>query len=93
MRSRAFVFLTGVLSMAAGMAIVLTHNQWVANWPVIITLLGWFATITGAARIICPGKFEELGHKAVQHKHGLTIGGGVWVALGAILIFFGFFNR
>jgi hypothetical protein len=93
MRSRALVFLSGVLSMTAGMAIVLTHNQWIASWPVIITVLGWIATISGAFRVICPAKIEEIGRKAIQHKYGLTIGGGVWLAVGAILTFFGFFHR
>jgi hypothetical protein len=93
MRSRALVFISGMLSMVAGLAIVLTHNQWVANWPVLITIIGWLGTISGAARIICPGKAEEFGRKAIQHKYGMTIGGAVWLAVGAILVVFGYFYR
>jgi hypothetical protein len=92
-RSRPLVFLSGLLSMTAGMAIALTHNQWVANWPVIITLIGWIGAISGAFRIICPGKIEGIGRKALQHKYGLTIGGAIWLAVGAILMFFGYFHR
>jgi hypothetical protein len=93
MRSRAAVFISGVLSMVAGLAIVLTHNLWVANWPVIITLIGWIGTITGAARIVCPGRIAEIGRNAIQHKYGFMIGGGIWLAVGAILIVFGYFHR
>ena len=51
LRSRALIYLSGLLTMTAGLAIVLTHNVWVADWPVLITMLGWLATIGGAVRI------------------------------------------
>src|SRR5262245_45671855 len=90
LRSRALIFLSGLLLMTAGLAIVLTHKIWVANWPVLITILGWLATIGGAARIICPQGTEGLGRRLLQHNMGLPIAGGVWLALGAILCFFGY---
>jgi hypothetical protein len=93
MRSRALIFISGILSMTAGMAIVLVHNQWVASWPVIITVIGWIAVFGGACRIICPGKIEEIGRSVIRHKYGLIIGGAVWLAVGAILVFFGYFHR
>ena len=38
--NRAILFLAGLITFPAGLAIVLTHNVWVADWPVIITLRG-----------------------------------------------------
>ncbi len=38
---RGLIFLAGILTLVAGLAIVLTHNVWVAGWPVIITIIGW----------------------------------------------------
>ena len=92
MRSRALVFISGLLSMVAGLAIVLTHNVWVAHWPVLITIIGWLGLISGLARILVPEKVEELGRGVIRHKYGFTIGGGVWVAVGALLCFFGYFR-
>ena len=43
LRSRALIYLSGLLIMTAGLAIVLTHNVWRADWPVLITILGWLA--------------------------------------------------
>ncbi len=40
MRSRALMYLSGLLTLVAGLAIVLTHNVWVADWRAIITVLG-----------------------------------------------------
>ena len=38
--NRAILFLAGLITFPAGLAIVLTHNVWVADWPVIITMRG-----------------------------------------------------
>jgi hypothetical protein len=90
LRSRALIYLSGVLTMTAGLAIVLTHNVWRADWPVIITILGWLCVIGGAFRIVMPQGTERIGRRILKEKHGLTIGGIVWVALGAILCVFGY---
>jgi hypothetical protein len=90
LRSRALIYLSGLLTMTAGLAIVLTHNVWRADWPVIITILGWLALIGGAFRIVMPQGTERIGRRLLKEKHGLTIAGIIWVALGAILCVFGY---
>jgi hypothetical protein len=90
LRSRALIYLSGLLTMTAGLAIVLTHNVWRADWPVIITILGWLALIGGAVRIIAPQGTERVGRRMLKSKHGVTIAGVVWVAIGAILCIFGY---
>ena len=90
LRSRALIYLSGLLTMTAGLAIVLTHSVWRADWPVLITILGWLATIGGAARIICPQGTERVGRAMLKSKPALPIAGAVWLALGAILCFFGY---
>jgi len=90
LRSRALIYLSGLLTMTAGLALILTHNVWRADWPVIITILGWLAAIGGAVRIIAPQGTERVGRQMLKHKHGLTIAGAVWLAVGAVLCFFGY---
>jgi hypothetical protein len=90
LRSRALIYLSGILTMTAGLAIVLTHNVWRADWPVLITILGWLLLIGGAFRIVMPQGTERIGRRMLKHKHGLTIGGIVWLAAGAILCVFGY---
>jgi len=92
LRSHALIYLSGLLAMTAGLAIVLTHNVWRADWPVLITVLGWLAAIGGAARVIAPQGTQRAGRAMLESRHGLTIGGAVWLALGAILCFFGYFR-
>ena len=52
--------------MTAGLALVLTHNVWRADWPVIITILGWLAAIGGAVRIVMPQGTERVGRRDAQ---------------------------
>ena len=45
--SRALIFITGVLALVAGLAIVNAHNLWVRDWRVIVTILGWLFVLRG----------------------------------------------
>ncbi|MGA8799302.1 MAG: hypothetical protein WB614_05780, partial [Pseudolabrys sp.] len=54
LRSPALIFFSGMILLPTGLAIVLSHNVWIADWPVIITLLGWAAVINGAVRVLVP---------------------------------------
>src|SRR5262249_56070362 len=54
LRSHALIYLTGLFAMTAGVAILLNHNVWAADWRVLITIFGWLAAIGGAQRIIWP---------------------------------------
>jgi hypothetical protein len=92
MRSPALFYLSGLLTMTAGLAIVLTHNVWVANWPVLITIFGWLAVIGGAARLALPDQARKLGETIVRKPIALQVGGAIWLALGALLCFFGYFR-
>jgi uncharacterized protein YjeT (DUF2065 family) len=60
--SRALLFLSGLILMPAGLAIVLTHNIWALDWRVLITLLGWLAAIGGALRLFGPLFVVKAGH-------------------------------
>jgi uncharacterized membrane protein len=92
LRSRALIGVSGLLLMTTGMAVVLAHNVWVANWPVLITLLGWVAAVAGAVRIVIPQGTERIGRVVHKSKMGLQIAGGTWVALGALFCVFGYFR-
>src|ERR1700681_1751157 len=47
LRSRALLFLSGLIIMPDGLAIVLTHNIWAADGRVVITLFGSLYLIAG----------------------------------------------
>jgi hypothetical protein len=88
--NRALVFFGGLITLPAGLAIVLTHNVWVANWPLLITLIGWLAAVTGAVRLLAPHNAIKFGRQVYDQPNGAVIAASIWVAIGAILCFFGY---
>ena len=54
MEDRPLIYLSGILAMLAGLAIVNTHNIWMLGWPVIITIFGWASILGGIARMAAP---------------------------------------
>jgi hypothetical protein len=90
--SHALMYLAGLLGMVAGVAIILTHNVWVADWRVLITILGWLTAIGGAFRLIVPQQAEAAGRWLLKHPAGPTVAAVIWLAVGALLTFFGYFR-
>ena len=88
--STALIYLSGLLTMTAGLAVVLAHNVWAADWRILITLLGWLTAIGGAARIVVPQGTQRLGRRVLAHPQGRTIAAVIWLAIGAVLCFFGY---
>src|SRR5476651_362753 len=71
--SRALLFLSGLLIMPVGLAIVLTHNIWAADGRVMVTLFGWVNLIGGAVRLAAPGYVAQTGRVMLKKPHFVTI--------------------
>ena len=60
LNSPALVYVTGLVTFVAGLAIVLFHNIWAADWRVLITIFGWISIIKGALLTILPSSPVKL---------------------------------
>jgi hypothetical protein len=89
-RSITLVYLFGLFDFAAGLAIVLTHNVWVANWRVLITLIGWLVLIRGAVRILAPEAIMGFAAKVLRKKQMMPVAAAVTGVLGLVLCYFGY---
>lgn len=89
--SDALLLIAGVITLPAGLAIVLSHNIWVANWPVLITAMGWIMIVAGLARILLPGLMQSLGAAMLEKPIVTTIPGLLMAAIGAFLCYQGYF--
>jgi hypothetical protein len=87
---RGLIFLAGILTLVAGLAIVLTHNVWVAGWPVIITIIGWLSVVGGIFRIVFPDSVKSIGEAMLQLAGGLTAAGVVLALIGGTLCYVGY---
>ncbi|WP_108683810.1 hypothetical protein [Methyloceanibacter sp. wino2] len=89
--SPPLIYVTGFMVMTAGLAIVLNHNVWVFDWRLIITLFGWMAVIGGAIRMLCFSAVKRIGRAMLDKPRAAIIGGVVWLIIGAVLCYFGYF--
>jgi hypothetical protein len=60
-RSAMTRLLFGFIALVSGLAIVLSHNLWVGDWRLVITLIGWGGIIKGFAAIAQPAALISLG--------------------------------
>lgn len=88
--SRALIFVTGVLALLAGVAIVNAHNHWVPDWRVIITVLGWLLILRGFMNLVFPVTVQTLGDRMIASHAGVLAGAAVTIVLGAILSIMGY---
>ena len=54
------VYLSGVLMFAGGLAIVRSHNLWVRDWTVLITLSGWLGVGLGLFRMFAASRYQQM---------------------------------
>ena len=83
-------YLSGLLSLLAGLAIVNLHNRWQVEWRVIITVLGWLMTIGGIMRIILPQFTVAVGATIYSGRASTIVVALVVGTLGAFLSFTGY---
>jgi len=89
-RSSALVYLAGFLGLISGLALVLTHNVWVFDWRVLITLIGWVAIIRAVVTVFAPQWIVALGSKLLDHRRIFLGAGVVDLIMGIVLSYFGY---
>lgn len=88
--NRGLIYLAGILTLLAGLAIVNAHNLWTDDWRVIITVFGWLAIVGGLIRILLPGQVQALGTGLTGNIPAMVIGGLAVLILGAVLSYYGY---
>ena len=90
-KNAALVFFGGLLALLIGLIVVLTHNLWVAGWPVLITIYGWGGIIKGIWLIVFPDTVPKFMQAYQKNKALLTVHSGIVLIFGAALTILGYF--
>ncbi len=81
------VYLNGFVLLLFGFYIIRTHNLWIRNWQVLITLTGWFFTILGLYRMFFPGAQQASESQATY------VGLVILLAIEALVTFKSYWPR
>ena len=92
--SPIFTYIVAAVFLSGGLAIVWIHNEWVFDFPVIVTLIGWVWTIKCFLWLIIPGTLRKV-LKTLQpflKNHWFIRGYGAFIAVLGKLIIFSYVN-
>ncbi|MCL4416581.1 MAG: hypothetical protein M1365_07800 [Actinobacteria bacterium] len=84
---RTITVSTGYITFLLGLATVVAHNLWVADWRVAVTILGWITLIKGMEKIVFP---DRVNKKAQMFKGKQTLWGLVILLIGAVYFWMSF---
>lgn len=76
---RAITISTGYITFLLGLATVVAHNIWVADWRVAITILGWITLLKGIEKIVFP---DRVNQKTQMFKEQQVLWGFVILLIG-----------
>lgn len=89
--SPAMIYLAAFFGLIGGIALVLTHNLWVADWRVILTLIGWITIVRALVTIFAPEFLVNAASRLSTNRPWLLAIEAVNIALGLVITYFGYF--
>jgi len=89
----ALLYLSGLLALSFGLAVVIGHNVWRFSWRTLITLVGWIAVAKGIAILFAPSHMGALTDKVIATPDALLGSAAFDCVLGAILGICGFLAK
>jgi hypothetical protein len=85
-----FIYVSGILALLAGLAILNVHHRWTRDWRSLVTALGWLMAGVGTFRILAPQLVTYVGH-SIGPDTGFFAGAGIiLLALGGFITFKGY---
>ncbi|MDD5496415.1 MAG: hypothetical protein PHP46_04875 [Candidatus Omnitrophica bacterium] len=87
----ALILFSGIFALVTGVVIVLVHNVWVANWTVVITIIGWMAILKGTWLVIFPSTVSKFMKIYKKNSNLLLVHSAIAFILGLFLTYLGYF--
>jgi hypothetical protein len=91
-KNPSLVFVTGLLTFVTGLATVLFHNIWVADWRLIVTIFGWLVLIKGVFLVVLPGTLIKATKIYSDNFKLVLMPWGIMILIGIFLTIKGYIN-
>ena len=69
-RDQGLIYITGILTLAAGLAILNVHHLWTRDWRVLITIFGWLFLVGGIMRILAMSMAQRVESRSSRISAG-----------------------
>jgi hypothetical protein len=92
LRNPPAMFVLGIITVGAGLAMVLAHNVWSqGTLAVVVTVVGWMALAKGLAFLFLPPGMEAAFYlRTLRYGHLFYLYMAISLALGVYLTYSGF---
>ena len=90
MSNQAFLMAPGVVAFIIGILLVVSHNLWVEDWRVLITIIGWMALLKGMTIILFPDFMINWSSKWLNNKFAYYLTFLFVFLVGSCLIYHGY---
>ena len=91
--SNMLIYLSGLLSMVVGLAVINAHPSWTRDWRIVITIIGWLLLVGGILRIVLPDFVLKLGSTIYGSPSTLLIVAIISLVIGGFLSFKGYWTE
>ena len=89
LKQPALRYLGGVGAFVFGVMVIEFHNVWVADWTLIITLMGWTSFVKGMVLLLAPATLMSLFEGYLNNTTAIRVHMVVGFLLGAFLTVMG----
>lgn len=83
------LFSWGLVTLVIGIAMVLSHNIWVKDWQVVITIIGWISLIKGMSLLFFT-EYTKSCVKKLENAPFLPFLLFIGIFMGLIITYLGF---
>jgi len=91
--SKSAPFIIGMLTLPVGLLIVVGHNKWAFEIPVIITFYGWGMVVKSSIYLLFPQIMVKVVPRTEDSLRRTSIfAGAMMTILGALLVFDTYFR-
>lgn len=84
---RGLFFIIAIMTVILGLLMVVSHNIWVTEWPLVITLISWLVLLSGLIRLFFPDTTIKMARAFTSHPVKMKITSLVLLLLGLFLLF------
>lgn len=84
-----FLFMGGIVAVLFGSVIISIHNYWVLDWPLIITILGWWSLLKGFILFAYPDSIRFFSFIENRSNLFYKILSLAYIVLGSFLVYKG----
>lgn len=88
MASRGLFFILALFTLIIGILLVASHNIWVKDWPVSITIFSWVVLIGALFRLFFLDSARKIGQSFLNHPIKLKVVSVLLLIFGLYLLYY-----